>query len=247
MARSFLAALAALGLTTSAHAVIGGAPVAPGDPVAAQTVMLSGGQGFCTGAVVGDNLVLTAAHCVADGGRVAVLLFGPGRQPIINEVVERRVHPAYRQADWQARRTAVDLAIVRTARPIGQGTRAAALSGTAIPSPGASIRLVGYGPAAEGDGRSAGTLRAAALTVTGRPSTYQVRLTGPGSGALGACTGDSGGPVFASEGGQAVVAGIVSWTTGRGAGRCGHLTGTVPVSPHRRWIAETIQGFGGSR
>ena len=121
-----------------------------------------------------------------------------------------------------------------------------AVTVTALPAAGAPIRLVGFGPVAEGDARSAGVLRSATLTVTGRPSTYQVRLTGPGAQALGACTGDSGGPVYASEGGRPVVSGIVSWTTGRGSARCGALTGTVPVAPHRRWIEEAVRGLGGS-
>lgn len=243
----FLRALAGLALIgpVPAGAVIGGAAVPASDPVAPQTVMVTGGQGFCTGAVLGERLVLTAAHCVEGAGRLAVLVFGPGRQPVINEVAERRIHPAYRRADWQARRTAVDLAIVRTAQPIGHGARAATLAAGAVPAAGASIRLVGYGPAAEGDARSAGVLRSAALTVTGRPSTYQVRLTGPSGAVLGACTGDSGGPVFASQTGRPVVAGIVSWTTGPGSARCGSLTGTVPVSPHRRWIDETVRALGG--
>ncbi|MBN8939973.1 MAG: trypsin-like serine protease [Rhizobiales bacterium] len=230
-----------------ALAVIGGTPLAASDPLSSQTVMISGGQGFCSGAVIGERLVLTAAHCVDGSPRLAVLVFGPNRQPILNEIVGRSVHPAYKRLDWQNRRTAVDLAVVRTAQPIGQGRQAASLSAAALPAPGASIRLVGYGPNAEGDGASAGVLRQAALTVTGRPSSYQVRLTGPAGARLGACTGDSGGPVFATEAGQPVVAGVVSWTTGQGTARCGNLTGTVPVAPHRRWIEETMQGLGAQR
>jgi secreted trypsin-like serine protease len=246
--RRILAVLAATSLSgSSAFAVIGGADVPAGDPVAAHTVMITRTDGFCTGVVIGERLVLTAAHCADDSGPLGILIFGAGRQPIINQVVERRVHPAYRRADWQARRTAIDLAVIRTASPIGNGSRQAPLTSGGIPQAGAAIRLVGFGPAAEGSARSAGVLRSAALTVTGRPSSYQVRLTGSSGAALGACTGDSGGPVFASESGRPVVAGIVSWSTGHGAGRCGHLTGTVPVSPHRRWIDDTVRGLGGTQ
>ncbi|MCZ0737008.1 S1 family peptidase [Phreatobacter sp. AB_2022a] len=243
----FLVLALALMPASPALAVIGGTPLSSSDPVASQTVMISGGNGFCSGAVVGERLVLTAAHCVEGSPRLAVLVFGPNRQPILNEITARAIHPAYRRADWQNRRTAVDLAVVRTAEPIGQGRRIAGLSAAPLPAAGATIRLVGYGPVAEGDGASAGVLREVALTVTGRPSSYQVRLTAPAGARRGACTGDSGGPVFATEAGQPVVAGIVSWSTGQGTARCGTLTGTVPVAPHRRWIEETIQGLGAQR
>lgn len=244
--RFFVLALALMP-ASPALAVIGGTPLSSSDPIASQTVMISGGNGFCSGAVVGERLVLTAAHCVEGSPRLAVLVFGPNRQPILNEITARSIHPAYRRADWQNRRTAVDLAVVRTAEPIGQGRHAAGLSAAALPAAGATIRLVGYGPIAEGDGGSAGVLREAALTVTGRPSSYQVRLAAPAGARRGACTGDSGGPVFATEAGRSVVAGVVSWTTGQGTARCGTLTGTVPVAPHRRWIEETIQGLGAQR
>ena len=247
MVRLGLAAAAGLLAAGPAGAVIGGQPVPAGDPLTRVTVILSSRQGFCSGAVIGPNLVLTAAHCVDSPEPVAVLTFGPGRQPIINEIAARQVHPAYRRADWQARRTAIDLAVVRTARPIGEGSAPADLSAGGVPQPGAAIRLVGFGPLSEGDGRSAGVLRSAGLTVTGRPGSYQVRLTGPAGAPLGACTGDSGGPVFATEGGRPVVAGIVSWTTGTGQARCGALTGAVPIAPHRSWIATAVQSLGGSR
>lgn len=241
-----LATLAAALPAGTARAVIGGSPVGQTDAAAAHTVMVTTRNGFCSGAVIAPSLVLTAAHCVDGSDQLAVLVFGPGRTPLINQVTGRAVHPAYRRADWQARRTAVDLAVVRTARPIGGGFRPAPLAGGGVPQAGSAIRLVGFGPASEGDARSAGVLRSAALTVTGRPSTFQVRLTGGGAAPLGACTGDSGGPVFASQAGRPVVAGVVSWTTGPGSSRCGTLTGTVPVAPHRRWIEDTVRRLGGS-
>ncbi|MFN3855600.1 MAG: S1 family peptidase [Phreatobacter sp.] len=241
-----LATLAAALPAGSARAVIGGSPVAAGDPAAAHTVMITTRNGFCSGAVIAPSLVLTAAHCVDGNDHLAVLVFGPGRTPLVNPVSARAVHPAYRRSDWQARRTAVDLAVVRTTRPVGAGLRPAVLASGAVPAAGSAIRLAGWGPASEGDSRSAGVLRSAALTVTGSPSTYQVRLTGSGGAPLGACTGDSGGPAFALQSGRPVLVGVVSWTTGPGSARCGTLTGTVPVAPHRRWIDETIQRLGGS-
>ena len=51
-----------------------------------------------------------------------------------------------------------------------------------------------------GDGKSGGTIRVAGLVATGKPGTLQIRLVDPvGQGTrdgMGACTGDSGGPVF---------------------------------------------------
>ena len=49
--RALVPALAGLALIGSAPAgaVIGGAPVPASDPVAPQTVIITGGQGFCTG------------------------------------------------------------------------------------------------------------------------------------------------------------------------------------------------------
>lgn len=230
------ASLAAAG--APAHAVINGEPVDAADGIAAAVVMITQANGFCSGTVIAPRVVLTAAHCVEGHERLAILRFGPNRAPILTPVTGRAVHPDYRAQDWRARRTAVDLAVLVTDQPI-TGTRPRGLSAAAIPQAGERLRLAGYGPAAERDGRSAGTLRSATLTVTGRPSTFQIRLTGQGQGA---CTGDSGGPTFGADG--SIVA-VTSWSTGQGGARCGMLSGTVPVAPHRTWIDTTRARLGG--
>ena len=62
--------------------------------------------------------------------------------------------------------------------------------------------VAGLGVAMRGDGKSGGTVRAASLVATGRPGNLQIRLVDPATmgekAGLGACTGDSGAPVFAN-------------------------------------------------
>src|SRR5258708_2205202 len=68
------------------------------------------------------------------------------------------------------------------------------------------------------DGKAGGTVRAAKLVATGRPGTLQIRLFDPATRGekpgLGACTGDSGAPVFGLAGDRPAIIGVVSWSTG---------------------------------
>ena len=105
--------------------------------------------------------------------------------------------------------------------------------------------MFGYGLAIRGDGRSGGTLRAAQLSVTGKPGNLQIRLVDPKTGGktpgLGACTGDSGAPVFSGT----VLIGVVSWSTGPNleAG-CGGMTGVTPIALYRAWIVDAARRLG---
>jgi secreted trypsin-like serine protease len=58
---------------------------------------------------------------------------------------------------------------------------------------------------------------------------------------MGACTGDSGAPVY--ENGALV--GVVSWSTGPNLeDGCGGLTGVTPLTLYRGWIADTARKLG---
>ena len=99
-------------------------------------------------------------------------------------------------------------------------------------APGDSFLVAGLGVAVRGDGKSGGTARAASLVATGRPGNLQIRLVDAATmgekDGLGACTGDSGAPVFANG----AIIGVVSWSTGpRNSAGCGGLTGVTPSRP----------------
>ncbi|HMI16588.1 MAG TPA: trypsin-like serine protease, partial [Bradyrhizobium sp.] len=77
----------------------------------------------------------------------------------------------------------------------------------------------------------------------------QIRLVDPlGQGArdgLGACTGDSGGPVFEDRQSGPAIVGVISWSTGpNGTAGCGGLTGVTPLTLYRDWIVQTARQRG---
>ena len=114
---------------------------------------------------------------------------------------------------------------------------------------GDRFTVIGYGLATPGDGRSGGIARTATLVATGQPGTLQIRLVDPATkgerAGLGACTGDSGAPVFLDVGGRLLVAGVVSWSTGpANAAGCGGLTGVTPLARYRGWVMEQAGKFG---
>src|SRR5258708_10594088 len=114
---------------------------------------------------------------------------------------------------------------------------------------GGRFSIAGMGVAMRGEGESGGTVRGAGLVATGQRGTLQIRLVDPvGQGArdgLGACTGDSGGPVFEDRHGTPAIVGVVSWSTGpNGSAGCGGLTGVTPLTLYRDWILQTPRQWG---
>jgi secreted trypsin-like serine protease len=232
-----------------AHAIVGGAAAAP-DAIARSVVTIVGSRGnFCTGSVIAPGLVLTVAHCVQPGADYKILQYGPDKTPQLQDVKSVAIHPGFRMEAMLAHRATADVALLHLARPAA-GKTPALLGAPQLPiAVGAKFTIAGVGVTVRGDGKSAGTIRSAALITTGKPGTLQIRLVDPvGMGAregLGACTGDSGSPVFEDEQGVAAIVGLVSWSTGANAeGGCGGITGVTPLTLYRDWILRTAQQWG---
>ncbi len=159
-------------------------------------------------------------------------------------------HPQFDLKTLFAHRATADVALLKMSRPLPADVIPATLgNGAAAPQVGDTLTVVGYGAAVRGDGRTGGTLRSARLAVTGKPGNLQIRLVDPATGGtragqragLGACTGDSGAPVFAGD----ALIGVVSWSTGPNmTDGCGGLTGVTPLTLYRAWILETARKLG---
>lgn len=227
-------------------ALVGGA--GPDQDVAGKSVVtVLGSRGnFCSGALVAPDIVLTAAHCVMGGATYKVVI--PGESPLrLIDVKRIASHPQFNAQGIAAHRASADVALLQTSESL---TRLRAVAPVSVPlkpiAPGNRYTVSGIGVTVSGDGRSGGTVRSASLVATNKPGTLQIRLVDPSTdnkaAGLGACTGDSGGPVFEDQSGRSVIVGVVSWSTApNNAAGCGGLTGTTPLSLYRSWMIETMQ------
>ena len=240
---------AALLLAQPAHAIVGGGvPLADG--VGRSVVTIVGSRGnFCSGALIAPTLVLTVAHCVQPGATYKVVETGADRQPQLRDVRLVAVHPGFTMQAMLAHRATADVALLQLEMP-PKGKAPATLGAPRIPIlPGGRFTIAGVGVTVRGDGRSGGIVRVAGLIATGKPGTLQIRLVDPVAqglrDGLGACTGDSGAPVFEDQPGGPVIVGVVSWSTGpNGSAGCGGLTGVTPLTLYRDWILQTAGKWG---
>ena len=243
-----LAAVALLAAAPAYAIVGGGAPSADG--VGRSIVTIVGSRGnFCTGAVIAPKIVLTAAHCVQPGADYKIVEYGADKQPSLQDVKSVAIHPAFKMQAMLAHRATADVALLQLGSP-ANGKAASTLGMPNIPIlVGSRFTIAGIGVTVRGDGKSGGTIRVAGLVAIGKPGTLQIRLVDPVNqgtrDGLGACTGDSGGPVFEDKQTGPAIVGVVSWSTGpNGSAGCGGLTGVTPLTLYRDWLLQTARQWG---
>lgn len=242
-------AFAALLLAMPAKAIVGGG-TPQSDGIAQSVITIVGSRGnFCSGSLIAPRLVLTAAHCVPGGADYKIIAYGSDGKPQLQNIRGIAVHPGFNLQAIQAHRATADVALLQLDIPL-KGKSSAQLAAALTPMvPGARLVIAGVGVSVPGDGKSGGTTRVAALVVTGRPGSLQVRLVDPLTNGvrdgIGACTGDSGGPVVEDRPTGPVIVGVISWSTGsNGSAGCGGLTGVTPLSLYREWIVQTARSWG---
>ncbi|MBR1235552.1 trypsin-like serine protease [Bradyrhizobium sp. AUGA SZCCT0182] len=243
-----IASLALL-VVAPAYAIVGGgAPSADG--VGRSVVTIVGSRGnFCTGAVIAPKIVLTAAHCVQPGADYKIVEYGADKQPSLQDVKSVAIHPGFKMQAMLAHRATADVALLQLDSAV-KGKTPSTLGMPNIPIiVGSRFTIAGIGVTTRGDGKSGGTIRAAGLVATGKPGTLQIRLVDPVShgtrDGLGACTGDSGGPVFEDKQSGPAIVGVVSWSTGpNSSAGCGGLTGVTPLTLYRDWLVQTVRQWG---
>lgn len=238
--------LCCLLFASPATALVGGATKVAGSH-AAVTIVGSRGN-FCTGIHIARDLVLTAAHCVVPGAEYKIVAHDAQGQPYLRDIARIARHPQFDIGNYNKARVTPDLALIKLPTP-AQITPVTISGAKLNVAPGDPFIVSGLGLSQSGDGKSGGTLRMATLIATGKPGNLQIRLMDPATRnlrpGLGACTGDSGAPVFMEKDGRHVVIGLVSWSTGPNSeAGCGGLTGVTPLQLYYPWIVETARKLG---
>jgi len=205
-ALALLAASAAfLYASTDAHAVMRGQGAGA---ISRHVVKLVGHNLLCSATVIGRQQLLTANHCVENGGPFFVVA-GGSRIPVTGH-------------SSQGQTTLITLASPLPAHyiPIATGSAGG----------GGSYTIAGYGTAQEAARMHAAGLREARLVADAR---YGALVDPHRRGAISAsaCMGDSGGPVAKFDGKRYVLVGIVERVSNyAGIGACGFLTHFSAVS-----------------
>jgi hypothetical protein len=176
---------------------------------------------FCSGTLIGDRVVLTAAHCV-ERARPATLSVYVGDAPLTDPAphffaaAQIRVHPAY---DRRAIRN--DLALIRLASPVPPDLATpvpvlpAALGFTAADVGRLPLDFAGFGVDERGRVgvklHADGVLGSLGCGVDGCPDPGDAATQiAYGQGQDGPCAGDSGGPAFVIRDGAAYVGAVTS-------------------------------------
>jgi hypothetical protein len=242
------AVLALVALPGPADAVTRGTVARDPGGVRAHVVRIESTTGeLCSGVLIAQDLVLTAAHCVLQRARYRVIAVDRRFRSRSVAVEAVTTHPDFIAGTTPRTQPGTDLGLIKLARPLGPDFRPLDPARAARPRAGLPVRIAGFGTTRELDKRTARTLREAPMVVLGDLQVAnrvvvvvdnQTMAMRPG---VGACRGDSGGPILTEGGAGLELVGIISWSSGAlraaVATACGGFTAVTPIADHVSWIA----------
>ena len=187
-----------------------------------------GGYPACTGTLVAPDVVIFAAHCMADGPAPTSVKLGETAASPALEVATSgcRADPSFVAFPEVGR--GHDVAYCKLAQPVTHVPIVPILMGCEVDAlaPGSDVVAVGFGST---DTKTKGAKRAVTLTlhqIVGN----EAYLGGEGKGT---CYGDSGGPIFVRlASGEWRVFGVSSWAPGE----CGSGEYASLIHPEIGWL-----------
>lgn len=221
-------------VASSSQAIYGGT-VDNGDPaVFGIRLVWQNQEAACTATLIGSRTLLTAAHCAEDNPTIYAInttsLYSNNDSDYI-EVTEARVNPGWKGSPGE---NAHDLALLLLSKTVTVTPKQWNMAPGNL-AEGMNVRMVGYGQVENGQ---AGTKKQTAQTIYDL-TTHLLHFDQ--SNGHGVCSGDSGGPVFATgaDGVERVV-GVASYVSGAGD-PCAQSGSHTRVDSEAAWITQWLQ------
>jgi secreted trypsin-like serine protease len=225
------------------NSIFGGEELNPNEEIAGYIVGLYNhvGQYICTGSIIDEDMILTAAHCVKGDPRNLLVFFGPKLEKGVElrRVANAAVHARYRRGKSFS---TGDIAVLKIEGdlPLGYGP-IDLLQDRAEVAPGTEALFAGYGVSNVKTKDGSGTLRWVIGKVTQgfwsftEASVKQSLKTG------GVCNGDSGGPAMSLIDNNWVLWGVTSRGGSSDDGICTSETLFTRVDVYLPWIQKAVE------
>jgi secreted trypsin-like serine protease len=181
----------------------------------------------CTASLIADHLLLTAAHCLVEGGAELCAEMETEGGPSMIRVVDSFVHPAFAVLEPMASQFQNDVAVLGLALPVS--LRPVELELGTGTQQGDRVRVVGYGRTGARE-HDEGVKRGTEMSVS---STTDRQLTLTGSALP--CVFDSGAPVLSVLTGRQL--GVVS----SGDAECASYATAMSVSAVSAFLEAHVQ------
>jgi len=235
--------------------IVGGEESKPFTRPYQASIQSTSGSHFCGGSIIGDDLILTAAHCMEDvDGKNPNMQVRVGAQSLVDgsgQVIQ--VATTYTHQEYP--NLSKDVALLKLAGKItDKNAKVITLADDAFfntnVKAGTPMIVSGWGTL-QSDGQSPDKLHEVSVPyvkneVCNAASSYNGQIqdtemcAGYAIGGKDSCQGDSGGPLVINNGKNLVQVGVVSW--GEGCAVANKYGVYANVASLRTWIDSAVGG-----